>query len=419
MTHFSIVVFWVLLGLIVAQGVPVVGYLCALRRFHRKRLDDEDCPKAAVILCVRGADPFLKDCLAGLSRQDYPQYEVHVVVDCQDDPAWELVEQVAKREEAAHVRVHALTERRRSCSLKISGVLQAVAELDESHRIVALLDSDTVPHPSWLRELVAPLADDRVGVSSGNRWYMPQQMTWGSLVRYLWNSAAVVHMYWYGIAWGGSLATRTSLLRETDLLQRLGHAFGEDSTICRCARRERLRVAFVPSLTMVNREVCSVSGFFHFLQRQLLTVRLHNPWWWAVVGHGIATSAALATGFVVLAAALVLGCWEAVGCSAAALALYYVSMIVLMVMTESCVKRIVLARNEPARWLTPGRYVRLALAIPLTQVVYAAGLTVTLFARRHRWRGVLYLFGAGSRVRVVDDRPYEPEAGVSGTMASL
>ncbi len=122
---------------------------------------------------------------------------------------------------------------------------------------------------------------------------MPAAPTAGSLVRYLWNAAAVVQMYWYEIGWGGSLAIKATFLRQSDLRQRLANAFGEDSTICRCARAYGYRIAFSPPLVMVNRETCSVKGVFGFLERQLLTVRLHNPWWWAVVGHGVATTAAL------------------------------------------------------------------------------------------------------------------------------
>ena len=50
-----------------------------LRRRQAANLNDEDCPKAAVILCLRGSDPFLTECLAGLLNQDYPNYEVIVV----------------------------------------------------------------------------------------------------------------------------------------------------------------------------------------------------------------------------------------------------------------------------------------------------------------------------------------------------
>ena len=67
----------------------------------------------------------------------------------------------------------------------------------------------------------------------------------GSLVRYLWNAAAVVQMYWYGLGWGGSLAFKTKLLRETDLRQSLASAFTDDIATTNCARRHGYRVAFV------------------------------------------------------------------------------------------------------------------------------------------------------------------------------
>jgi hypothetical protein len=296
-------------------------------------------------------------------------------------------------------------------------MLQAISNLNDSYEVAALLDSDTVPPRDWLRELVAPLSDPRVGISSGNRWYMPDDLSWGGLVRYLWNAAAVVQMYWYGIAWGGSLAVRARLLREQGLLERLGRAFGEDSVICRYAIPRGWRVAFVPSLVMVNREGCSVPGFFRFLQRQLLTVRLANPWWWGVVAHGIATSAALAAALALLLFGLLSGRWGAVGWSAAGLGGYLASMILLLAIMEFYVRRILRARKEPADWLRLRSGFWALLAIPLTQAVYPIGLISTFFVRTHWWRGVQYRFGGGITVRVVKDGPYRGES-VSPTDAA-
>jgi cellulose synthase/poly-beta-1,6-N-acetylglucosamine synthase-like glycosyltransferase len=61
--------------------------------------------------------------------------------------------------------------------------------------VLAVIDADAVPHRWWLRDLVAPLSDPRVGVATGNRWYMPEHANWGSLVRYLWNVGAVVQVW--------------------------------------------------------------------------------------------------------------------------------------------------------------------------------------------------------------------------------
>src|ERR1043165_3087246 len=50
-------------------------------------------PRACVILCLRGTDPFLKDCLTGLLHQDYPAYRARIIIDSETDPAWDVVHQ--------------------------------------------------------------------------------------------------------------------------------------------------------------------------------------------------------------------------------------------------------------------------------------------------------------------------------------
>jgi hypothetical protein len=394
---------WVVAGLVLGQAVLLIGYVRFLYRFRRPQLADSECPAAAVILCVRGLDPFLAAAVKGLLRQDYPDYELHIVVDSVRDPAWPLVNSLARQFGRGNVRVLTLTDRLATNGRKVSSQLQALRRLDASREIVAFVDGDTTPHSTWLRELAAPLKDPRVGVASGNRWYMPATATAGSLVRYLWNAAAVVQMYWYGLGWGGSLAFKTRLLRETDLLHCLANAFADDITTCRCARRHGYRVAFAPSLMMVNRETCSMKGLFGFLQRQLLCVRLHDPWWWAVVAHGVATTAALLLCASLAASATTTGAWTIAGSMGAALAGYWISMALMLMPLEYCARRIVRARGESAAGLGFWALVRAALTVPLAQAVQCAAIVSAMFARGHRWRGVRYRFNGASPVQVVED----------------
>ncbi len=58
---------------------------------------------------------------------------------------------------------------------------------------------------------------------------MPIASSWGALVRYLWNAAAIVQMYWYEIAWGGTLAVKRKAIEKAGLLERWRHAFCEDT----------------------------------------------------------------------------------------------------------------------------------------------------------------------------------------------
>src|SRR4051794_14574103 len=219
----------------------------------------DELPRAAVILAVRGADPSLADCLDGLLRQDYPHYDVHVVIDSPTDPGRAVVERVAGHSPRVHV---SYLDPRPTCSLKLSALVQAVGALDDSVGAVALIDADVVPHPGWLRDLVAALAAPGVGAATGFRWYRPARCNPGSLVRYLWGVAACTQMYAFDIPWGGSLAFRAELFRAANLSEQWARAFCEDTAFYRVLHDRGLRLRFLPSVTMVNRESIDLRSCF-------------------------------------------------------------------------------------------------------------------------------------------------------------
>jgi hypothetical protein len=419
MDDLAVIVFWALAGLVVAQAAMVASFVRSLLGGKRMPGDGTFTPKAAVVLCLRGMDPFLEKCLRAVLRLDYPAYDVKIVVDRREDPAWEVVEQIVAECPAAGVDLQPLSDRRDTCSLKCSSLLQAIGGLDESYEVVALLDADTIPHPGWLRELVAPLADERVGAASGNRWYMPAQVSWAALVRYLWNAGAVVQMYWYGIPWGGALAIKTRAWRQARLAERWAKAFCEDTMLYQAMRTAGLRVAFVPSLIMINREGGDLGGFFRWVSRQLLTARLYHPRWSLVLLHGIGTSLAMAAAAGGLLACLAAGAWRAAAWLAAGVVLYQAAMPLLVLSMELCVRRIARARGEPARWLTPTGAIRLCPSLVLTQIVYAAALVRAVFVRSVRWRGVSYRVDGPWNIRLLDDQPYEAACAEADTLASL
>src|SRR5579862_9174839 len=161
-------------------------------------------PRVAVVLSVRGADPSLLDCLRRLLQQDYPDYEVFIVIDSENDPAWEILQPILAEPCGARVHLRVLGTKYETCSLKVSGTAQALGELDASYGVVVLIDADVIPYATWLRDLVRPFHDARVGATMGLRWYLPETANWGSLVRSLWNAAAVSQMYAFHMTWAGS-----------------------------------------------------------------------------------------------------------------------------------------------------------------------------------------------------------------------
>ena len=387
-----------------SQMLLAISFARALSRSSPRPLPDEQCPRAAVVLCLRGSDPFLEDCISAILTQDYPQFDVRIVVDRKNDPAWAVVERVLQTHDEPHVHVEPLTKRGTTCSLKCSSVLQAIEGLDESHEFVAQLDADTIPHRTWLRELATALEPESVGAATGNRWYFPVDGSWGGAVRYIWNAAAVVQMYLYGIAWGGTLAVKTTVLHESGLLERWRSAFCEDTVLSAVLRPLNLKVKFVPSLMMVNREDCTVNGCDHWIRRQLLTARLYHPMWPAVAGHGILTSGGLLCGLLLIAAGALQGGTLVAGLAIGSVLLYESTMLLGLGLMELAVRKIARRRGEPTDWLTAKTFFRCLLAVPLTQVIYTRSLAAAMVLRTIQWRGVKYQIDGPWNIQLLEDR---------------
>jgi cellulose synthase/poly-beta-1,6-N-acetylglucosamine synthase-like glycosyltransferase len=404
----AIVCFWLLVGLVVFQTVMVGGLTRGLLRAGTLKKSNPT-RKVAVILCLRGTDPFLPDCINAILSQDYPSFDLRIVIDNESDPARAVVERCLLDQSNENVHIQFLSDRKETCSLKCSSIIDAVSSLDDSYEIIAQLDADVVPHATWLAELVSAFDDDRVGAATGNRWYMPDEPSLGGLVRHIWNSAAISQMYWYRIPWGGTLAVRTDVIREAGLLELWSRAFCEDTMLFRQLRKHGKRVRFVPSLMMINRESCDLPGLTRWISRQLLTSRLYHPSFLATLAHGVVVSVLPLAAIVVLVAALVAGHETAALWSGAGLALFAVSVLLAWPAMEFPVRRIIKLRGEATRWLSPKKMLLFVIASGLTQIVYGVALTRAVFRKQVEWRGVSYRIDAPFQIHMLEYRPYQTE----------
>jgi cellulose synthase/poly-beta-1,6-N-acetylglucosamine synthase-like glycosyltransferase len=400
-----------LVGLIIGQSMLVAGFVRALARFKVPLIPDERAPKAVVILCLRGTDPFLKDCIAGLLNQDYPNYRVRIVVDSAEDPAHRILNETLKLTDYERVTVENLTQLSGTCSLKCSSLVQVARGLDPSVEFIAQMDADIVAHRTWLRELATALKPADVGAATGNRWYMPHVLSTGSLVRYAWNAAAIVQMYWYRVAWGGTLAVKTRVLRESDMLDRWDRAFCEDTMQFAQLQKLGLKVKFVPSLMMINRENTSLGGFYRWVIRQLLTVRLYHPAWPAILIHGFVSTIVPLGSLALLIVSLARGDSFSLSILGGAFALFVISLLLSLWGMVVIVNRIATSRGEPTKWIHGvGDLLKCAVLMPITQFVYPAALAEAAFKKSTNWRGIQYKINGPWDIRVEEYSPYCEES---------
>lgn len=348
-------------------------------------IEDRDCPRAMVVLCLRGGDPYLQQTLKLLMDQDYPRYLVRIVVDSPGDEAHEVLRQAFGETPPSHVEIVNLTERHSTCSLKICGLLQATRTVPDDVGVVAILDGDAIPHASWLRELAMPIVRGEAGVSTGIRWYAPRRSTLGGLCRFWWNSAAMAIVKQQQISWGGTMAVRGDLLRSGELRSRLQRAFGEDSVISGYAIEVGEPIAFPPTLVIVNREETSVRDFYRFDVRQLVSGRTSHKAWPSLVLHSLCSSLTL-----------MYPLWRLCGLPVGALADIAFAVYCLILWAgelaqAQAIRAVLATRNETITgWNEFGRWVDSAVALMVLPGLHLLAVFHAMILRRVCWRGVWY-----------------------------
>ncbi|MDM9385340.1 glycosyltransferase family 2 protein [Chlorogloeopsis sp. ULAP01] len=407
MNELAIAIFGVLAVLVILQTRYALAFVSSLSLPNSKAIQDKLLPKAAVILSLRGADPFLADCVRALLYQNYPQYDLHIVIDSQEDPAWNIVNETIQQAKVTHVQVSPLIARYNTCSLKCSALVQAICALDNSYEAAAFIDADVIAHTNWLRELVAPLVDKRIGATTGNRWYMPHTKQWGSLVRYAYNSASVVSMYIYKYAWGGSMAMNLSVLRQAQLLKTWTQSISVDAPVHRALQKVGLKVKFVPTVMMINREECNLAQCLRFIKRQLLMPRLYHPKWMLFFAQVLAPTFALVTAMGLLLISLVSGNIAAAGWIGSGFIGYILAMALLLALLEQSVRRVVRGYDELTKSFSFQFIAKILLAIPLAQLVSALATVLALLTRNVEWRGVIYQIKDPYNVKLLEYHPYQ------------
>jgi len=119
--------------------------------------DEPDPPRISVIVAIYNAAATVRDCLESLLRLEYPQDRVELL--CIDNGSTDDTPQILKAYEGRLKVLRA--ERRGPAAARNVGVRCATGD------VIALADSDCVVDPQWLRHLVEPLRDARVGVAGG------------------------------------------------------------------------------------------------------------------------------------------------------------------------------------------------------------------------------------------------------------
>jgi len=224
-------------ALLLLAAFPSVYYLlailAALRFFgsQRGQTSAEYSPPASLLKPVRGVDFGSYENFASFCKQDYPEYEILFAVNDESDPTLPVIRQIAA--EFPHRRIRLFTSAKDlGANRKVNKLVMLAREAQ--HEVLVLTDGDVRVGPNYLREVVAPLAEEKIAAVTSFYRAITQENLGAKLEAIGAASdffAGVLVARWKeGIrfALGASIATTKQWVRRMGGLEALADALADD-----------------------------------------------------------------------------------------------------------------------------------------------------------------------------------------------
>jgi ceramide glucosyltransferase len=118
-------------------------------------------PSVSMLKPLKGTDPDIYESFRSHCLQDYPEYEIIFGVSDADDPAVVSVHQLQREFPDRAIRL-VVSPNKLGANVKVSNLEQMLSTARHQHLLVN--DSDIRVEPDYLRRVIAPLVDERVGM---------------------------------------------------------------------------------------------------------------------------------------------------------------------------------------------------------------------------------------------------------------
>jgi ceramide glucosyltransferase len=156
---------WRSLLFLPAVAYQVLAIAAGVRHVRQRRLANKSAPVSfepgvSILKPISGLDPNTYDAFVSQAKQNYSSFEILFGAQDRSDPAVAEIQRL--RREFPHVPIRLIYSDQEAANGKV-GVLMDLAR-EARYPVWVVNDSDIKVTPAYLRSVVAPLADDSVGV---------------------------------------------------------------------------------------------------------------------------------------------------------------------------------------------------------------------------------------------------------------
>ncbi len=367
-------------------AIPFIYYGIAVfscwRFFRRPQRSDLGgfTPPISNLKPIRGIDPDAYENFASFCRQDYPEYEIIFCVGDREDPVLPLIDRLKLEFPERQIRV-LYGSGRDATNDKVAKLARMVGEATYEHVVIS--DSDVRVRPDYLRSVVAPLADPKIGavtcfyLSIEERNFVDRLQSVGMMSDFYAGIVVAWQLDGVKFALGPTIATTREKLAAFGGYEAIENRPADDLLVGRFIADQGYEVELSRYSVETVADYNSIGELFHKRMRWIVVMRFMRPWghFGLLFTHGLPWALfAVAANPTWATAAIYLGGYFAMRC-------LITSMIAMW------------GLNQRSYW-------RRMPLIPVWDAV-AFVIWVGSFARRSiRWRGSDYYIRGGALVPV-------------------
>ncbi len=221
-------------------------------------------PKTLVIVPCKGIDISLEGNLKSIKNQKYKNFDSIAVVDSENDPA-------IKHIKKSGMRYIITGSNCKACSGKVKAISTALEKFG-NYDVYVIADSDVEVHEGWLENLVLPLQESSVGISTSYPYFMHSGGFW-SKIKSVWGlvGEGLMENESTRFGWGGSLAFRKDLIggpKSTTLFKNSPYSISDDITLTKISESKGLGIAYVKKSQPIVKTNDSFKTFMEWANRQ-------------------------------------------------------------------------------------------------------------------------------------------------------
>ncbi len=268
-------------------AIPFIYYLLALFsswRYFRQPPEAQDTaftPPVSILKPFRGLDPDAYDNLASFCRQDYPDYEIIFCVDPEHESVRPVVEKLQRDFPGHEIRI-LFGSGRVASNDKVAKLARMASEA--RHEVVVISDSDVRVQPDYLRSMVVPLSDPKVGavtcfyVHTDLHTFADRLQTVGMMSDFYAGILVAWQLDGIKFALGPSIATTRERLAGFGGYAAIENSPGDDLLVGRLIAEQGYEVRLLRYAVTTVSDYGSMSDLLHKRMRWIVVMRHMRPW---------------------------------------------------------------------------------------------------------------------------------------------